>query len=332
MHHDLAPIVLLAYKRKDTLQQSVEALKNCFLASESELYIFADGPRGKNDQKKVLEVRDYLKTINGFKKISIHLADKNKGISNSVIDGVAKIFSKGNRVIVLEDDIVVSRNFLLFMNENLSKYQDENSVFSISGYNYPFKVKKNEKYDAFFLPRASSWGWATWKDRWCDLDWDVKGYKDFSLNKEQIREFHQAGSDLLRLLRKQQNEKMDVWDVRWVYNQFKRRSLTVYPTISKVRNIGFDEDATNTNTFNRYISKTDQGQKKSFALPECIALDSFYHNQLLQFYSVPARIKSRIKTMLSKVGLIKRLLYCIYSTIIGLQVTLSINYLSYSFA
>ena len=331
MRHDLAPIVLFAYKRKDTLQRSVEALKNCFLASECELTIFADGPKGKNDQKKVLEVRDYLKTVSGFKNICIHLADKNKGISNSVIEGVTKIFSKSDRVIVLEDDIVVSRNFLLFMNENLSKYQDENSVFSISGYNYPFKVKKNEKYDAFFLPRASSWGWATWKDRWCDLDWDVTGYKDFSLNKEQIREFHQAGSDLLRLLRKQQNEKMDVWDVRWVYNQFERRSLTVYPTISKVRNIGFDENATNTNTFNRYISKTDKGEKKSFVLPECIALDSFYHNQLLQFYSVPARIKSRIKTMLSKVGLMKRLLCYIYSTIIGLQVTLSIDYLSYSF-
>jgi len=332
MRYDLAPIILLAYKRKDTLQQSVEALKNCFLASECELTIFADGPKGKNDQKKVLEVRDYLKTVNGFKNICIHLADKNKGISNSVIEGVAKIFSKSDRVIVLEDDVVVSRNFLLFMNENLSKYQNESSVFSISGYNYPFKVKKNEKHDAYFLPRASSWGWATWKDRWCDLDWDVKGFKDFALDKKQIREFHQAGSDLLRLLKKQQVEKMDVWDVRWVYNQFKKKSLTVYPTISKVRNIGFDDEATNTHTFNRYISKVDNGKKKSFDLPECIALDSFYHNQLLQFYSIPSRIKSRIRTMLSKVSRIKKLLYFIYSSIIGLQVTLSINYLSCSLA
>jgi GR25 family glycosyltransferase involved in LPS biosynthesis len=332
MRHDLSPVVLFAYKRKETLQRSVEALKDCFLASECELYIFADGPKGKHDQKKVLEVRDYLKTINGFKNICIQLADKNKGISNSVIEGVAKIFSKSDRVIVLEDDVVVSRNFLLFMNENLSKYQNENSVFSISGYNYPFKVKKNEKYDAFFLPRASSWGWATWRDRWCDLDWDVKGYKDFALDKKQIREFHQAGSDLLRLLRKQQTEQMDVWDVRWVYNQFKKKSLTVYPTISKVRNIGFDDEATNTHTFNRYISKVDNGEKKSFDLPGYIALDSFYHNQLLQFYSIPSRIKSRIRTMLSTVGWIKKLLCLIYSSIIGLQLTLGINYFSDSFA
>jgi hypothetical protein len=332
MRNDLSPIILFAYKRKDTLQRSVEALKNCFLASECELYIFADGPKGKKDQKKVLEVRDYLKTISGFKNICIHLADRNKGISESVIEGVTKIFSKSDRVIVLEDDVVVSRNFLIFMNENLSKYQNESSVFSISGYNYPFRVKKNEKYDAYFLPRASSWGWATWKDRWCDLDWDVKEYKNFSLDKKQIREFHQAGSDLLRLLRKQQTDNMDVWDVRWVYNQFRKRSLTVYPTVSKVRNIGFDQEATNTHTFNRYISKVDKGETKSFALPECIALDSFYHNQLLQFYSIPARIKSRMKTMLSKVGLIKRLLCLIYSAIIGLEVTLSLNYFSYSFA
>jgi len=322
---------LFAYKRKDTLKRSIEALKNCFLASESELYIFADGAKGKKDQKKVLEVRNYLKTINGFKNIHIHLAEKNKGISHSVIDGVNNILCKSDKVIVLEDDVMVSKNFILFMNENLEKYKDSPSVFSISGYNYPFRSKKNEKYDVYFLPRASSWGWATWKDRWCDLDWDVKEYQDFAVNKKQVREFHQAGSDLLRLLRKQQVEKMDVWDVRWVFNQFKKRSLTVYPTISKVRNIGFDNDATNTNTFNRYISKVDGGEKKSFTLPECIALDSFYHNQLLQFYSIPSRIKSRMRTMLSKVGSIKKLLCFIYSTIIGLQVTLGVNDYSSSF-
>src|SRR5215813_11349424 len=173
MRHELPPIVMLAYKRKDTLQRTVEALKNCFLASECELYIFADGAKGKKDQKKVDEVREYLKTIDGFKKIHIHLAEKNRGISVSIIEAVTKIFSKTDRVIVLEDDIMVTRNFIHFMNESLSRYQDEDSVFSISGYNYPFKAKKNEHYDAYFLPRACSWGWATWKDRWHDLDWDV---------------------------------------------------------------------------------------------------------------------------------------------------------------
>ncbi|HEY2720589.1 MAG TPA: glycosyltransferase family 25 protein [Chitinophagaceae bacterium] len=322
MHNDLAPIVLFAYKRKDTLRQTVEALRVCTLASECDLYVFADGAKGKKDQKEVTEVRNYLKTISGFKSISFNLSEKNRGISHSVIEGVNKIFSKNDKVVVLEDDIVVSKNFIVFMNENLLKYQNQQSVFSISGYNYPFRVKDNEKLDAFFLPRSSSWGWATWRDRWCDLDWEIKEYRDFSSNKDQIREFHRGGSDLFRMLKKQQIQQMDVWDVRWVYNQFRRNGLTVYPTISKVRNVGFGQDATNTNTYNRYISEFDGGEKEDFTLPECISIDPFYHRQLLKFYSLFSRIKSRLKTILFKIGLIKRPFYFVYSSILGLHLSI----------
>ncbi|MGC4034405.1 MAG: hypothetical protein QM764_00490 [Chitinophagaceae bacterium] len=324
---NLAPIILLTYKRLNTVTQTIEALKGCTLASESDLYIFADGAKGVKDQAQVDAVQSYLNTVKhetGFRSISLCISPVNRGISKSIIDSTNKIFKQSDRVIVLEDDIVVTKNFLVFMNDNLDKYKDNKTVFSISGYNYPFKTRENESLDAFFLPRSCSWGWATWKDRWVDIDWEIKSFKDFSENKSQIREFSQAGSDLFRLLNKQYKKDIDVWDVRWVYNQFQQKGITIYPIISKVKNVGFGQDATNTNTVNRYVSKLDDGQKESFKLPENISSDEYYQRQLIQFYSIFSRIKSRLKTMFYKTISFKNPLY-FFTYIFGLKYSVGIE-------
>ena len=45
--------------------------KKNFLAKESELFIFSDGSKNESDSVKVREVRNYLKTISGFKSLNI---------------------------------------------------------------------------------------------------------------------------------------------------------------------------------------------------------------------------------------------------------------------
>ena len=70
LNENTAPICLFVYNRLDTLKQTVEALKNNILAHQSELFIFADGSREPNDFR-VEKVRDYIKTIDGFKNITI---------------------------------------------------------------------------------------------------------------------------------------------------------------------------------------------------------------------------------------------------------------------
>jgi len=113
--------------------QTVEALKKNELAQESELFIFSDGWKNEDDKPKVLEVRDYLKTIDGFKKVTIIEKDKNWGLANNIIDGVSKIVNEYDKVIVLEDDLMTSPYFLKYMNEALKRYKDEEKVMHISG-------------------------------------------------------------------------------------------------------------------------------------------------------------------------------------------------------
>lgn len=305
MSSNLAPVIVFAYKRKEELQQSIETLKQCTLAGETDLFLFSDGARGEKDQKGVLEVREYIKTITGFKQITFYFSEKNKGLANSIIGGVTKIFETYPTVIVLEDDLVPSKNFLQFMNQTLRAYQNESAVFSVAGYNYAFKIKNNEKHDVYFLPRPCSTGWATWKDRWVDLDWDINDFQDFSKDKIAIDKFKEGGTDIFQMLQRQQAGEIDSWAIRWAYNQFRKQSLTAYPILSKIKNIGFSDQATNSNIYNKYATRFDTENKSLFNYPATITLDPFYHSQLLNFYSIKSRIKNKILTYLCKFGIIK---------------------------
>src|SRR5450432_3087187 len=115
----LAPILLFAYKRLDTLRQTVGALQQNYHASESELFIFSDGAKTSEEEHTINDIRTYIRTINGFKSINVFEAGSNKGLANSIIDGVNMIMQDHKKVIVLEDDLVTSPNFLAYMNQSL---------------------------------------------------------------------------------------------------------------------------------------------------------------------------------------------------------------------
>ncbi len=158
-----APIALFVYNRPWHIQQTVEALQKNDLAEDSDLFIFSDAPKKKEAVAAVQEVREYIKTVGGFKSVSIIERDINFGLANSIIDGVTRMCNEYGRVIVLEDDLVTSPYFLCYMNDALDLYEHEESVISIHGYIYPVAEKLPE---TFFLRGADCWGWATWKRGW----------------------------------------------------------------------------------------------------------------------------------------------------------------------
>lgn len=300
---NLSPILLFVYKRLDTLENAVTALKQNSLAKESELFIFSDAAKTPKDEKEINDVRSFIKKIDGFKNIYTFEANKNKGLAQSVIDGVSHVIKQYGKVIVLEDDLVTSPNFLSYMNQSLEFYQNNSKVFSVAGYTIPITLPADYKYDSYFLPRASSWGWATWKDRWDDVDWKVSTFAEFTKDKKQIKAFNSGGSDMYQMLKKQINGKLDSWAIRWCYHQFRQGSYTLFPVVSKIKNIGFSNMATNTYVFNRYDTKLDEEAKTNFLFPAKVEPNATLLSQFQSFYSLRTRAIGKIKTYLYRVGL-----------------------------
>jgi hypothetical protein len=293
----MAPILLFTYNRLDTLQKTVEALKQNPLSADSSLYIFSDGPKREAHASAVASVRSYLRTINGFASVNIIESPVNKGLARSIIDGVSQIISRFGKAIILEDDLITSPNFLSFMNQALDFYEKNPKVFNVSGFSFPIKTLGPDS--VYFTMRASSWSWATWADRWSLIDWEVKDYADFRKNRKDRRHFRKMGSDLTLMLDRQMRGDIDSWAIRWTYHQFRRQLYTACPVISKVENIGYQEGATNTlDRAGRFKTLLDVKGGTSFSFPDKVQLSGPIIRQFTKHYSVRTRIKYKILNLI----------------------------------
>ncbi|MEP6583501.1 MAG: sugar transferase [Ginsengibacter sp.] len=296
-----APVLLFAYKRPDAVALTINALKDNYLAGSTELFIFSDGPKRDQDIKKVEEVRNYIEQISGFKNITIKRATKNKGLAHSIIDGVTEILASYKSCIVLEDDLLTSRNFLNFMNESLKYYESNKKVFSISGFTFPVEVPKDYNFDGYFNPRGCSWGWATWADRWATINWKLLENEP----EKSIKKTRSLGTDFPSLIRKHMEKTIDSWAIPWCYYQYVNELATLYPVLSKAKNIGFDPDATHTlKTEKRFETFLDDTLTTDFLFSNDITFDSTLSRQYTHKFSYYQRLKWRLIYDLKK--LVKR--------------------------
>lgn len=279
-----APIVLFTYNRLDCLVKVVNSLKKNSESKRSYLYIFSDGAKNNEiDKKRIIEVRKFIRHIKGFKRIFITENAQNQDLSINIINGVTKIFNKFNKAIIIEDDIQVSRYFLQFMNDALDLYKNDKNVASIHGYQYPILFPKNFS-DTFFLKGADCWGWATWKRAWSFFEKDsLKLYLKFKNNKKLIKEFNYGNSyNFFKMLKNHSKGKVNSWAIRWYASTFLRNMYTLYPKKSYVKNLGFDYKGTHPNNFFFNHSELQNKFKKIERVP--LVENELYKEKLKYFF------------------------------------------------
>lgn len=236
----IAPVILFVYNRPEHTRITLDKLCKNILADNTDLFIFSDGAKSEKEQINVDKVRTIIENATGFKSITILKRTINIGLAASVIAGVSEVISKYGNAVVLEDDIATEPNFLIFMNNALNYYQNNKSVYSVSGYRYPGKIPKSYKYDTLLYPRASSWGWGTWLDRWENVDWSISDYHSFKNDKKAICDFNSGGKDMATMLELQMQGKIDSWAIRWCYHHYKHRGCCVLPVKIVLNNTGLD--------------------------------------------------------------------------------------------
>ncbi|MFA5125911.1 MAG: glycosyltransferase family 2 protein [archaeon] len=275
----LAPIVLFVYSRLDHTKITVEALKQNFLAKESQLFVFSDGPKTPEKAGEVNKVRNYLRSIKGFKSVKIFENKKNKGLAKSIIGGVTKIVNQYGRVIVVEDDLLTSKYFLTFMNDALDFYENEKQVISISGYVYPAK----DLPKTFFIRGADCWGWATWKRGWKMFETNGSKLLKQLQEKGLTKEFNFDDSyDYIQMLRDQIEGKNSSWAIRWYASAFLAGKLTLYPGKSFVRNIGVDGSGTHGGLVDVYYTELFESKLPFELIP--IVEDTVVRKKFSRFF------------------------------------------------
>jgi hypothetical protein len=248
---DLAPIVLFIYNRPRHTEQALAALAANPLAIESDLIVYADGPKKPEHANSVREARAIIQGATGFKSISLIERKGNFGLARSIISGVTDTCNSYGRAIVVEDDLVVAPGFLSYMNLALNRYANEERIMQISGYMFPVE-RPQELPSTFFLKLSSTWGWATWRRAWSLFEGDI----EILINKMKSVDAYQfdvnGSYPYMATLLDQQRGLVNVWGVRWYASMFLQRGLCLHPSQSLVNNIGMDGSGEHCGPSNAY--------------------------------------------------------------------------------
>lgn len=297
-----APVVLFVYNRPEHTRIALQSLSECQYADQSALYIFADQAKNEKAKEKVEQVRRIIKEDiwkRKFAEVNITEASQNKGLANSVISGVTQVINKYGQVIVVEDDNRVAPDFLDYMNRGLEYYEHNDRIGEIGGYCAPIRIPDDYPYDVFAMGRGSSYAWASWKDRWDQIDWEVTDYKQFKNNPKKRRAFNEYGEDLFQMLEGQMEGNIDSWAIRSAYSKFKNGLLCIMPVKTRVENQGFDGTGVhNVAADTRFVVKIEQNLKPvTFANVE---VDSRIKKAFVAQFKIPIsiKIKRKVKKLL----------------------------------
>ncbi|MBA3704733.1 MAG: glycosyltransferase [Bacteroidetes bacterium] len=279
----LAPVVLFVYNRPEHTAKTLESLEANQLSAESELIVFADGAKENASQEVVEQIkktRAVLRKKQWCGKVTINECKVNKGLAQSVIEGVSKVVDEFGKVIVLEDDMVLSPYFLKFMNDALAVYDSNEDVACVSGYIYPVKEKLPQ---TFFIKGADCWGWATWKNQWTLFEQNgLKLLKEMEEKGLSTAFDFEDAYGYTQMLKDQIEGKNSSWAIRWYASAFLKNKYCLYPGVSLVQNIGVDGSGTHSGISDKWAVNLSQKKITVNVLP--VKENTEAKNAIIQYF------------------------------------------------
>ena len=242
------PILITAWRRRDKLEKLLIAIRE---NKPKKIYISCDGPRNNNldDNDLIKDVKASIdRLINWDCDIHKLYNEQNLGCRGAMLKAINWFFSNESEGIILEDDCIPNKEFIPFCSKLLKKYKKDQKVWNISGANYQQGIYRGD--GSYYLSKYfHCWGWATWSDRWLNLEPYINSWskaketnllKSIFTDPEEIKFWFNIFENFYA------KRIPDTWDIEWAYTCLINEGHTIIPNVNLVKNIGFDEEATHT--------------------------------------------------------------------------------------
>ena len=238
-----SPIVIFSYNRPKHLNNLINSLIKNKITKSSKIFFYCDGPKNNIDKIKIKEIKNLLDRTN--LKIDFKIFRKrNIGLANNIIKGVSYVMSKYSSCIILEDDLVLNKNCINFMNIMLARFKSDKEIGSVSAHSYIDKFKSNKKFDFYLSKRHSSWCWGTWSRVWNKINWNNLEIESHFYDKSSLRKFSEGGNDLNLLLWGNKEKLINSWAVRFNFYCSQLSLKSIQPRFSMIKNDGRDFSGT----------------------------------------------------------------------------------------
>jgi len=290
------PVLYLVFNRLDTIKQTFPEIKK---AKPKQLFIAADGPRTKEEEKKTDSVREYvISNIDWPCKVKKLFRRKNLGCKYAVSGAIDWFFNNVTEGIILEDDCLPDQSFFRFCQEMLEKYKDDERIMHISGTNVERESSIPESY--FFSNTFNVWGWATWRRAWKYYDVEMREWPKHNSLKCMRNLGYLGYLSLLRawrILNLTYKGKIDTWDYQWSFCCRINKGLSIISQKNTITNIGFEEGT--------HTAKDKENKKKMierydlmFPLEEnnFLVVNEYYNKRFRMFFG-----RGKIKSILKRI-------------------------------
>lgn len=245
------PVLIPTLNRYEHFKRCVESLSRNTHADKTELIIGLDYPPSKKYEDGYKKIKEYIPTITGFAKVTVFERDHNWGASKNFIDLREYAYSKYEAIISTEDDNEFSPCFLDYMNKALEKYQDNNTVLSVTGFNntHNYKVTKN---NVFFAPTGNHWGIGRWRGKQQLLIFDDNYEKNILFSFKKSFKLFKVSPNALALLIAMYKTNSSWGDLKMSCKNILEGRLQLRPRISMVRNWGNDGSGLHSGSYPQY--------------------------------------------------------------------------------
>ena len=255
------PVLILFFNRPQQLGQVFAQVKE---ARPSRLFLYQDGPRNDADLPGIQACRDIVAQIDWECEVETLFQEKNFGCDPSEFISQKWAFSRVEKCVVLEDDDVPSVSFFSFCKEMLDRYQDDERITMISGFNVEEQTDDVEG-DYFFTTNFSIWGWASWR-RVVD-QWDEHyTWLDNPVAVRQLEELiHERGyrDDFLPMCRKHREQGKAFYETIFWSHLLLSNGLAIVPRKNMINNLGATADSTH---FGGSLETMPRGYRRIFTM------------------------------------------------------------------
>lgn len=266
------PVLLLAHRRPELTALVLQRVR---AARPTRLLVSIDGPRPGHslDRDAIAEVQGLAKAVDWPCEVSVRVGDTNLGCRWGPSAGLDWAFECVDRAIVLEDDCVADPTFFRYCAELLDRYAGDDRVMGIGGYrNEGPDLADGPSYG--FSRYTATWGWATWANRWHDVDVAMSDW-------EQLRDTswlsHQLTDPVVEAHWRRTFDAMtaglDAWDYALQFALWRSGRFWVRPMTNLIQNVGFGADATHTVQDDNAASRPAASMGFPMCHPEAVGAD-----------------------------------------------------------
>jgi hypothetical protein len=213
----------------------------------SKVYVFCDGPKLGSEKKEFENINLTRKTVKHLLRgtnFELIERDYNYGLGLSIRAGLDFVFERYQNAIVLEDDLVVSKGFIKYMNYYLKALENVPNVWHISGFQRDGWLQAFVP-EVFYTGFMNCSGWATWKSKWNSIVWDYNYWNDKLIDDSFVNKIDYNGfldiSDQIHL----NKSYLRTWAVFWYLTINLNNGICLNPKYSFVRNNGDDGTGVN---------------------------------------------------------------------------------------